>query len=699
MKQENRHIDKAVKEIKSYRQEVLNSASLDLEWIPYKGQYQHSKTQIFAAAFCTSWGERIVLHISKYQNLHTLYPEKALIQDILFYFGQFPLTFGWYTTGITIYDDNGKREEGRDSDFFILHQRCLFYNLESPFEIGYNGNYIALKKDSENKHIDLIKVFEKPIIKDSVFEGKYRTAGLDAVSSALLGISKYDNIDAGSVNVFVDKLVEEQKKYVKRDAELVMLLAQYNNCLVLRLMKVFSVYSELDYYKTCNTNVSKWYETKYKKMIERGEISLDFTPSYKLEKQKIGGGHHTIPKRGLFVNSKIYELDVKGMYPTIVLNNNISFDTLNCRCCEYNPDAQISQDTIDIINHNLRENKINRVVTKYWICKRRKGAFPTVMQQVLSDREKYLVLFKKEKDKQYPNPIFIEEYQTYQLGAKLFANSGYGLFANEHFEFSNYKVAECIIGQGRKIHKTMEHLAHQPPFNFEIVFGFTDSIFVKVREENSEDLIKEFIVRCKEELGITVELKNRFENSIFYGKKNRFVAWTDKESEEPIIKGLDGLADSNPLWIRKWFYKIVCEIVKRPSTRFEFIPKLLKEAIFDLEHIICKSQSDIEQQLKYIQRLKKYPHEYNENVRTGVLGRLLGKDKGQEVYWFETRCKDKHTGGNFSVIVPRSENLNLVHYKSMLLNKLKDTLEIADFDISGIRLEILKKILPIESYI
>jgi DNA polymerase, archaea type len=119
-------------------------------------------------------------------------------------------------------------------------------------------------------------VFEKQVVKDNVFEGRYRTAGLDSVSSALLHISKYDNIDAGSVNVFSEKTVDEQKKYVKRDADLAMLLAQYRNCLVLRLMKVFSIYSELDYYKTCNTNVSKWYQSKYEKMIDRGEISLDF---------------------------------------------------------------------------------------------------------------------------------------------------------------------------------------------------------------------------------------------------------------------------------------------------------------------------------------------------------------------------------------------------------------------------------------
>ncbi len=682
--------------IESYRDEVLNSASIDLEWLSYQGKYEHSKTQIFAGAFCTNWGERIVLHISKYKYKDQQSAEKALIKDILYYFEQFPLTFGWYTTGVAVYDDQGNRIQGRDSDFFILHQRCLYYNLESPFELSYNNTYMKTRKDFENKHIDLIKVFEKQVIKDNVFEGKYRTTGLDSVSSALLGITKYDNINAGTNNI-LEISEEDQKKYVKRDAELAMLLAQYNNCLVLRLMKVFSKYAEMDYYQVCNTNVSSWYANRYKKMIERKEILESYS---KVEKQKISGGHHTTPKKGFFINSKVYELDVKGMYPSLVINKNISFDTLNCSCCQYDPTAWISKDTIDTINQGLQENKIDREVSRYWICLKRKGAFPIVLEQVLSDREHYLQLLKKEKNKINPNHILVEEYQTHQIGAKLFANAGFGLFANEYFEFSNYKVAECITGEGRRIHKSMEALAQNEPFNFEIVFGFTDSIFVKAKDGNNDkenaEKLKMFIDRCKKELGITVELKNEFQNSIFYGKKNRFVAWSGKEADQPIIKGLDGLADSNPLWIRKWFYKVVYEII-RPDTGFNRVSNLLQNAVFELEHEI-KSPNIIEEQLKCTQKLKKHPDEYSKTVRSGILGRLLGKDKGQEVWSFEIKYKDKLTGGNFSTNTPIYEDLNLEYYKRMLLDKLNDTLEIAGYDIKDIRLKILDKIMPITFY-
>jgi DNA polymerase, archaea type len=681
--------------IESYEPEVLNSASIDLEWIPYKGKYSHEKTRIFAACFCTNWGQRIILHISDYLSEEN--PEKELILDILSYLEQFPMTFGWYTTGIAIFDSYGNRKKGRDSDFFILHQRCILYNLESPFE--EKENYVKIKNDLKRNHIDLIKVFEKPIVKDNVFEGRYRTTSLDAVGSTLLGIRKYHNLDPGLESM--SKVpIEEQKKYVRRDAELVMLLAQYNSCLVLRLMKVFAGYAEMDYYKVCHTNVSTWYANKYKKMIQRGECILSFTPDYKLQKQEIGGGHHVIPARAFFVNKKVYELDVKGMYPTIVRNNNLSFDTLNCTCCEYDPSASLSQGMIDTINRHLEENKIPRKIVKYWVCKRRIGAFPRLLDQVLKDRDKYLQLLRAEKSKPNQNRLLIEEYETWQKGAKLFANAGFGLFANEYFEFSNYKVAECITGEGRRLHRQMEEIAKEN--GLDIVFGFTDSVFVKSNEavkgkQDGLKLIQAFINESNQRLAIAVELKNIFVNSIFYGKKNRFVAWNGlQDDQEPVIKGLEGLANSNPLWVRKWFRKIIFEIIKNPEMRFETVSNIVGEAFFELKEVICKNKNKIEHELKFSQRLKKSAYEY-ENVRTGVLSRLLNKDKGEEIFWYEVIHKDKYTKRIYSITTPVSEEVNTRQYMNYLLNKLSDTLEIAGFDIIGLRLTSIQKTFPITS--
>jgi hypothetical protein len=52
--------------------------------------------------------------------------------------------------------------------------------------------------DSNKKHIDLNRVFSKPIIQNGVFEGRYRTTDLDSVSQALLGVGKHGKLNAGT---------------------------------------------------------------------------------------------------------------------------------------------------------------------------------------------------------------------------------------------------------------------------------------------------------------------------------------------------------------------------------------------------------------------------------------------------------------------------------------------------------------------
>jgi DNA polymerase I len=98
--------------------------------------------------------------------------------------------------------------------------------------------------DSNKKHIDLHKVFCKSIIQSGVFEGRYRTTDLDSVSQALLGVGKYDKLNAGDIDIS-SLPVEEQERYVRRDTELAMLLAQYNSCLALRIMKIFAIYAQM----------------------------------------------------------------------------------------------------------------------------------------------------------------------------------------------------------------------------------------------------------------------------------------------------------------------------------------------------------------------------------------------------------------------------------------------------------------------
>jgi DNA polymerase, archaea type len=322
----------------------------------------------------------------------------------------------------------------------------------------------------------------------------------------------------------------------------------------------------------------------------------------------------------------------------------------------------------------------------YWVCKRTEqdgsqiqGAYPKILQLALSDRAKYKKLLRKEKDKLNPDARLIEEYDTRQIGAKIFANAGYGVFGNEYFEFANYRVAECITGEGRRILKQMERMAKSEPYNFEVVFGFTDSVFFKSNGGTDDDkIVDNFIQDCETKFGVTPEKKKVFVNSILYGKKNRFVGWTGNQKDEPVIKLPDGLSAANPLWALKWFERIIVELVKYPQTRFEVIPKMIKEVFDELDggHI------NYEEELKFTHKLSKEPYEYKGNVRVATLAEILNKSKGDLVHYYET-----YDVGGYSV---KPENLNLQEYKMFLLGKLEDSLTITGFDIIALKHELLE---------
>jgi hypothetical protein len=101
-----------------------------------------------------------------------------------------------------------------------------------------------------------------------------------------------------------------------------------------------------------------------------------------------------------------------------------------------------------------------------------------------------------------------------------------------------------------------------------------------------------------------------------------------------------------------------------------------------------------EEELKYTHRLNLHSYEYEPGVRAGVLAKLLGKDKGNLVDCYGTHTEGyveskkcwKKKRSSYSV---KPEKINLEEYKNLLLKKLKDTLEIAGFNMNDVRQEKL----------
>jgi DNA polymerase elongation subunit (family B) len=649
---------------------VSNSAAIDLEWSVYTGLYRHEKTSLISASFCTNLGTRIVLHISQFQRYQR--PERQLILRILDYLNKFPLTFGWYTTGVAKYDpETGDYIGGKDSDFFILDQRCKLYNITSPVRYSKTRASTFLR---DKKHIDLHKVYSKEIIQKGVFGDKYRTLHLHEVSQVLLGVGKYKDSHGENVHLLP---VSEQLEYVKRDAELTMMLACYNNSMVLQILEFISMYSGLDYIITCHTGVSKWYTNIYDKMIESDECTLQ-SSEHKIEKREYVGGNSIEPKKGFYKNEPVDELDVKGMYPTIAINHNISFETVNCRCCKDNPDARIPYEVMYEINQGLKDKGLAIRNEHYWVCKLRKGAFPTKLRSLIHERERYRELLRLEYEKATENQRqqLINYYEARQIALKLLANAGYGCFAKNEFAYSDYRVSEIITGFGRLTHKEMEKIG-QEKYGFQTIFGFTDSIFIRHSSKTNEH-IASFIQDCKNELGIDIEHKNRFAFTIIFAQKNRYIAWTGKLQDRPILKNLDGMNRRYPKWMKRQIEKIVTHIITNPDV--DAIP-IINQAFEELDYGRFDPKD-----MQFTTQLYKHPNQYPEdrNVRVRILGLELGADKGEIVYWYESLANEK----GYSIKI---KDLSIKKYKEILWNKMEDMLEITGYDIEKIKSDLLYK--------
>src|SRR5215204_4396272 len=394
------------------------------------------------------------------------------------------------------------------SDLVVLNERCIKNQIPSPVKFSWNG-----KPCIENRvHIDLFEVFRKELVKGTIFKNRYRTLKLEDVSQGLLGRGKYGSGAINGANVqFLS--IDEQKQYVLQDARLVMDLSKANNGQVMSLMQAIAELTGLSLEQGCHSSLSTWWTKVFDDM---GCIPSQLSGQGDTRNQptEYQGGLVIEPKRGLYRNIKV--VDVVSLYPSVAILHNISFDTVNCGCCINGEDAKVPTDVID---------------KRYWICKKKEGAFPKKLCQFKEERVRQKQLRNEEK----------------QLGLKVLINGGYGLFGNHTFKYADVRVAELITAYGRHTLRQMRDIASN--LGFTVVAGDTDSLFLNGYDSDS-DIIQQFIAECKNRIGIHVEHSTTFVKAAIIKKKHYFGVTADGEIK---VVGMEGKKNDRPLWVNRVF--------------------------------------------------------------------------------------------------------------------------------------------------
>lgn len=306
------------------------------------------------------------------------------------------------------------------------------------------------------------------------------------------------------------------------------------------------------------------------------------------------GGYVIEPNKGIYHNA-VYVLDVKSLYPTMIINHNISFDTVNCDCCKGKSDAKVSQDIMNMINEGLTLEC--RREQRYWICKKKMGSIPKLLTKFRDERFKY------------------QESRNHmlQLALKNIINGIYGLFGSSFFEFADYRVAELTTAFGRKILEYMRDTARKV-YGFDVIYGDTDSIFV-TNVKNLE-LIDKFITECWIVDEVDVEVDKIF-TKFLITKKKHYIGIYEDMNKEPEIKGMEGIKSDRPLWIQKIERQLALDLKNNidPITNLQKEYRRMEEGQVPLEQL----------QIKLV--LQKNPDEYPENS----LQRRLSLEKGDNI--------------------------------------------------------------------
>jgi DNA polymerase elongation subunit (family B) len=201
------------------------------------------------------------------------------------------------------------------------------------------------------------------------------------------------------------------------------------------------------------------------------------------------GGFVFEPKVG--AHDFVGEVDFSSMYPVLMANNNISAETVLCKCCPDSP---------------LRIPELN-----YHICTKRKGIVPKTLSLVVNKR-----LFYKRMKEETRNQQLREVYDKRQIALKWILVTCFGYLGYRNAKFGTVDGHMGVCAFGREALLKAAHTAEK--HGFKVVHGIVDSLWLKKRDAT----VEEYTGLCKiisEQVGVPINFEGRYKWIVFLPSK------------------------------------------------------------------------------------------------------------------------------------------------------------------------------------
>ncbi len=300
-------------------------------------------------------------------------------------------------------------------------------------------------------------------------------------------------------------------------------------------------------------------------------------------------------------HEEIAELDFVSMYPTIMVEKNVSPETVNCRCC-----------------HNTKVPELG-----YTICEKRVGIIPATLRMVVEKRSYYK---KKKKEYKGKDERLFRMYDHRQNALKWMLVSCFGYLGYKNARFGRIEAHEAVNAFSRDAILRAKAIAEED--GYELIHGIIDCLWLKkpgATEQDYENLCR----KIRTDIGIDISLEGIYNWILFPASKmdpaiataNRYVGFYNRG--ELKMRGIESRRHDTPRFIKTMQSAMLERMApaRNVSDVQAIVPELLEIA---RRHIaMLRSGRANPMDLVLRRHITKEASEYSNNSVSAVVSRLI----------------------------------------------------------------------------
>lgn len=300
-------------------------------------------------------------------------------------------------------------------------------------------------------------------------------------------------------------------------------------------------------------------------------------------------------------HENVAELDFVSMYPSIMVDFNVSPETINCRCCHNNLVPELG----------------------YTICTKRRGIVPETLAMVVRRRAEYK---RRKKQLRGTDDPMAQIYDHRQNALKWMLVSCFGYLGYKNARYGRIEAHEAVNAFARGALLAAKTIAETRGFH--LLHGIIDCLWLK--KEGAEE--HEYELLCQEikaNVGIDISLEGIYRWICFPASKldplsatgNRYVGMY--RHGELKIRGIEARRRDTPRFVKQMQLAMLERLKEAEGVNdvASAVPDLLstaREYVSKLQHGTVNAK-----ELVLRRHITKDPGEYSNNSVSAVVSQMI----------------------------------------------------------------------------